>query len=40
MSEALNNKIKIVNEFFNSFTNFIELENFRSFILLTLTSQG
>ena len=40
MSEALNNKIKIVNEFFNGFTNFIELENFRSFILLTLTSQG
>ena len=40
MSEALNNKIKIVDEFFNGFTNFIELENFRSFLLLTLTSQG
>ena len=40
MSEALNNKIKIVNEFFNGFTNFIELENFKSFLLLTLTSQG
>ena len=40
MSEALNNKIKIVDEFFNGFTNFIELENFRAFLLLTLTSQG
>jgi hypothetical protein len=40
MSEALSNKIKIVNEFFNGFTNFIELENFRSFLLLTLTSHG
>ncbi len=40
MSEALNNTIKIVDEFFNGFTNFIELENFKSFLLLTLTSQG
>jgi len=40
MSEALNNKIKIVDEFFNGFSNFIELENFRAFLLLTLTSQG
>ena len=40
MSEALNNKIKIVDEFFSGFTNFIELENFRAFLLLTLTSQG
>ncbi len=40
MSEALNNKINIVDEFFNGFTNFIELENFKSFLLLTLTSQG
>ena len=40
MSEALNNKIKLINEFFNGFTNYIELENFRSFLLLTLTSQG
>jgi len=40
MSEALNNKIKLVDEFFNGFTNFIEIENFRSFLLLTLTSQG
>ncbi len=40
MAEALNNKIKVVDEFFNGFTNFIELENFRSFLLLTLTSQG
>lgn len=40
MSEALDNKIKIVDEFFSSFTNFIELENFKSLLLLTLTSQG
>ena len=40
MSEALNNKIKLVDEFFKDFTNFIELENFRSFLLLTLTSHG
>ncbi|MHA1509795.1 MAG: hypothetical protein ACTSO6_13955 [Promethearchaeota archaeon] len=40
MSEALDKKIKIVDEFFNGFTNFIELENFRAFLLLTLTSQG
>jgi hypothetical protein len=40
MSDALNNKIKIVDEFFSGFTNFIELENFRAFLLLTLTSQG
>jgi len=40
MSEALNNKINIVDDFFNGFTNFIELENFKSFLLLTLTSQG
>ena len=40
MSEALNNKIKIVDEFFNGFSNFIEIENFRAFLLLTLTSQG
>ena len=40
MPEALDNKIKIVNEFFSGFTNFIELENFKSLLLLTLTSQG
>ncbi|MHA1239444.1 MAG: hypothetical protein ACTSQU_01500 [Promethearchaeota archaeon] len=40
MPEALDNKIKIVNEFFSGFTNFLELEDFRSFLLLTLTSQG
>ncbi len=39
MSEELINKIKIVEEFFNGFSNFIELENFRSFLLLTLTNQ-
>ena len=39
MPEALENKIKIVNEYFKGFTNFLELEDFRSFLLLTLTSQ-
>lgn len=39
MSEALSNKIKIVNEYFKGFTNFLELEDVRSFLLLTLTSQ-
>ncbi len=39
MSEALISKIKIVNEYFKGFTNFLELEDFRSFLLLTLTSQ-
>ena len=39
MSEALADKIKIVNEYFKGFTNFLELEDFRSFLLLTLTSQ-
>lgn len=39
MSEALVSKIKIVNEYFKGFTNFLELEDFRSFLLLTLTSQ-
>jgi len=39
MSEALGSKIKIVNEYFKGFTNFLELEDFRSFLLLTLTSQ-
>jgi len=39
MSEALDSKIKIVDEYFKGFTNFLELEDFRSFLLLTLTSQ-
>lgn len=39
MSEALVSKIKIVNDYFKGFTNFLELEDFRSFLLLTLTSQ-
>ncbi|NVM44263.1 MAG: hypothetical protein HWN79_05050 [Candidatus Lokiarchaeota archaeon] len=39
MSEAISSKIKIVNEYFKGFTNFLELEDFRSFLLLTLTSQ-
>ncbi|GAG78944.1 unnamed protein product, partial [marine sediment metagenome] len=39
MSEALVGKIKIVGEYFKGFTNFLELEDFRSFLLLTLTSQ-
>lgn len=39
MSEALIGKIKIVDEYFKGFTNFLELEDFRSFLLLTLTSQ-
>lgn len=39
MSEALVDKIKIVNEYFKGFSNFLELEDFRAFLLLTLTSQ-
>ncbi|MHA2288596.1 MAG: hypothetical protein ACXABG_07405 [Promethearchaeota archaeon] len=39
MSEALEDKIKIVNEYFTGFSNYLELEDFRSFLLLTLTSQ-
>jgi len=39
MSDALVDKIKIVNEYFNGFTNFLEVEDFRAFLLLTLTSQ-
>jgi len=39
MSEALISKINIVNEYFKGFTNFLELKDFRSFLLLTLTSQ-
>lgn len=39
MPEALVDKIKMVGEYFKGFTNYIELEDFRSFLLLTLTSQ-
>ncbi|MFX0043837.1 MAG: hypothetical protein ACFE8L_13075 [Candidatus Hodarchaeota archaeon] len=39
MSGELLDKIKLVNEYLHDFTNFIELENFRSFLLFTLTSQ-
>ena len=39
MPDALVDKIKIVNDYFDGFTNFLELEDFRSFLLLTLTSQ-
>jgi hypothetical protein len=39
MSEVLSSKIKIVKEYFEGFTNYLELEDFRSFLLLTLTSQ-
>jgi hypothetical protein len=40
MSDNLNNKIEIVNKHFKDFTHFIELENFRAFLLLTLNSQS
>jgi hypothetical protein len=40
MSEKLKERILIVNTYFKNFSNFIELENFRSFLLLTLTSQS
>ena len=40
MSEELNGKIKVVNEYFKDFDNFLELKDFRAFILLTLTSQA
>jgi len=39
MSEELLNKINLVSEYLKDFTNFIELENFRSFLLFTLISQ-
>ena len=39
MSVELLNKINLVSEYLKDFTNFIELENFRSFLLFTLTSQ-
>ncbi len=39
MNEELLNKINLVSEYLKDFTNFIELENFRPFLLFTLTSQ-
>jgi len=39
MSEELLNKINLISEYLKDFTNFIELENFRSFLLFTLISQ-
>ena len=39
MSAALNEKIDTVNQYFKDFNNFIELKDFRSFLLFTLTSQ-
>ena len=39
MSQNFKGKIDVVNQKFKDFTNFIELEDFRSFLLFTLTSQ-
>lgn len=39
MSNNLRDLISRVQEYFNDFTHFFELENFRSFLLFTLTSQ-
>lgn len=39
MSDSLKKDIDIINEYFKDFTNFIELKDFRSFLLFTLTSQ-
>lgn len=39
MSEELNNQVDLVKNKFESFSNFIELPDFRSFLLFTLTSQ-
>ena len=39
MSEELKAKIEIVKNNFSNFTSFIELKDFRSFLLFTLTSQ-
>ncbi|MHA2248642.1 MAG: hypothetical protein ACXADY_27100 [Candidatus Hodarchaeales archaeon] len=39
MSEELKKKADLVKEKFENFSNFIELPNFRSFLLFTLTSQ-
>ncbi len=39
MSDDLKEKISYVNKIFENFSNFIELSDFRSFLLFTLTSQ-
>ncbi|MFX0176434.1 MAG: hypothetical protein ACFE85_09405 [Candidatus Hodarchaeota archaeon] len=39
MSNTLNERINVVNEYFKDFNNFIELKDFRAFLLFTLTSQ-
>jgi len=39
MSKQLDEKIEIVKEYFKDFTSFLELKDFRSFLLFTLTSQ-
>lgn len=40
MSEKIKEKIDIVNKHFKEFSHFIELEDFRAFLLLTLNSQS
>ena len=39
MTEKLQAKLDIVSNYFKDFTNYIELDSFRSFLLMTLTSQ-
>ncbi|MFW9880343.1 MAG: hypothetical protein ACFFG0_45300, partial [Candidatus Thorarchaeota archaeon] len=39
MSEELKHKVEVVKKHFENFSNFIELPDFRSFLLFTLTSQ-
>ena len=39
MSEEINKKVDLIKKKFDNFTNFIELPDFRSFLLFTLTSQ-
>ncbi|MHA2399391.1 MAG: hypothetical protein ACXADU_10950, partial [Promethearchaeota archaeon] len=39
MSEEVKQKIELVHKRFESFSNFIELPDFRSYLLFTLTSQ-
>jgi len=39
MSEELKHKVELVHKHFENFSNFIELPDFRSFLLFTLTSQ-
>ncbi len=39
MSEEITQKIEIIKQHFENFTNFVELEDFRSFLLFNLTSQ-